>query len=336
MTSSTARLTSIGLDGRDAIRNVAPVRPGNVGVPLLAELSGLPADNNPSHLAQALRADAERARESAVLRVISTPSSTTLAALAQAHAALGERISAVDAARRAIAMSVGRAAAQRVTWLDPSSVRISVEVLLRFDEGECAYQELQRSLATPPVCLSFASAALAIGKRKEAEKVLDLYDSWTVDAFRGYLHTRFAEFEKALRYLRRALQREPNDIDSLFNLAITWEKLGMPEKATHAALRASRIGRGRRDITLYYLELLVTQGKTDRLAHEFELLTSRRVVMDAGLLEVYACLHILQDELTSAADLFRTAADAAHLEGDHVLEQRARTAVAKIQPFIDT
>lgn len=334
MTDVARRLKAIGRGDRNTADIARPVRPGDISVPLLARHCDKPNAESEASLTAFVHADAERARERAFRRSASARSSTTLAALAQAHAALDEATDAIDTARDAIELSKATDPDLGDYWLDPSAVRIAVEILLRFHDAQYAYQALMHAPVTPALCLTFASSAVAVGKRTEAERVLAQYDNWAVNAYSGYLHVHFREFDKAVPRLQRSLAVEPNDADSLFNLAMAWWNLGCPDKALSAISQAAHIASGRKDITYLYFEFLLTTGELNRLLLEISKLYERKVVVDASLIEIRASTSYLQGDLTEAVNLFTAAAEFAKHEGNSSLERRCRSALARIVPLL--
>ena len=301
---------------------VGPVPPGHSSVLALVTAENSHATKVRANLAEMIHIEAERSRDRAARLVESVRTSTTLAALAQTHATLGESESALAAARDAIDLSVSVSDDGVATWLDPSSARIAAEVLLRFDDPRYAYEALGRAPMVESLCLIFMSAAAAIGECEEAERALLPFDSAMVAASRGYLHTCLGDFRGAVKYLRQALRENPDDADSLLNLAISLWNIGATRKATGTALRATRSAPGRKDISLLYLELLLEDKNLALLTREIAALRARKVVPDAKFLEIQARVFILGGEVARAVPLLTAAAEQAKVEGDRPTEGR--------------
>lgn len=324
------------LGAREAVRpiddavteKVGPVRPGEICVPLLAVMADKAAGRGRVDVGEIVRADAERALARAERRVESARNSATLAALAQTHATLGDAEAAVNAAREAIELSFDVAAA---VWVDPSSARIAAEILTRYGHAAFAYEVLGRAPVTASLCVTFASAAIALGKHEEAQKALAPYDNWAIAAYRGYMYAASEDFDKAVGQLRRALRDEPDDADSLLNLAISLWNLGSVRKATRAALRATRSAPGRKDISLFYLEMLLVAEDVERLADEIALLNARKVIPDAKFLEVQARTCLLKGEWVKAISKLVSAGEEAGNEGDRETEGRIRSNLVRIK-----
>ncbi|WP_264000965.1 hypothetical protein, partial [Mycolicibacterium gadium] len=121
---------------------------------------------------------------------------------------------------------------------------------------------------------------------------------------------------------RRALRDEPNDTDSLLNLAISLWGVGATKKACRIALRATRSAPGRKDASLFYLDLLLDSSDVDRLKHEISLLEDRKVVPDARFLEIQGRALLLRGEWTKAITKLASAGDEAEREGDEATEGR--------------
>ncbi|BBX06606.1 tetratricopeptide repeat protein [Mycolicibacterium aichiense] len=309
-----------------------PVRPGDVSVPDLAAVADKrqPTTTRKS-LAAKLLADATRAHERALRRVDLVRSSNTLAALAQSHAALGNDEEALSAAREALELGFRTEEGCAAAWVDPSSVRIATEILTRYGHAESAYEALRRAPVPPSLCLTFASVAAALDKPEEALSTLAPYDNWAVRAFRGYVYASSGEFPKAIGELRRALRDEPNDTDSLLNLAISLWGVGATKKACRIALRATRSAPGRKDASLFYLDLLLDSSDVDRLKHEISLLEDRKVVPDARFLEIQGRALLLRGEWTKAITKLASAGDEAEREGDEATEGRVRSNLVRIK-----
>ncbi|WP_102144714.1 tetratricopeptide repeat protein [Mycobacterium hubeiense] len=310
----------------EAVERAGPVRPGDVA-PLLTA-----TDKRQKYVDvdEVIFLDAKRAHDRALRRVDAVRSSTTLAALAQTHAALGNAEPAVDAAREAIDKSVD-VSTNGAFWIDPSAVRIAVEILSRYDCLEYAYEALGRAPIPASLCVTYAAVAFALGKYEEAENALAPYDNWAVEAFRGYVYASLGRYKEAVHSLRQAVRKEPEDVDSLLNLAFSLWQLGSIEKATRVAYRATRIAPGRKDLSLLYLDLLLAVGNADRAAQEIAQLKSRKVVADARFLEAEGRTLLLRNDFSRALTLLTSASEAAKREGDHVTEGRVRANVVRFK-----
>ncbi|MGV0809547.1 tetratricopeptide repeat protein [Mycolicibacterium setense] len=310
----------------EAVERVGPVRPGD-GAPLLTSTN---KRQKYIDFGEVIFVDAKRAHDRAVRRVNAVRSSTTLAALAQTHAALGNAEAAVDAAREAIDKSVD-VSASGASWIDPSAARIAVEILVRYDELEYAYEALRRAPIPASLCVTYAAVAFALDKYDDAEKALAPYDNWAVEAFRGYVYASSGRYKEAVHSLRQAVSKESEDVDSMLNLAFSLWQLGSIEKATRVALRATRTAPGRKDLSLLYLDLLLAVGDADRAAHEIASLKSRKVVADARFLETQGRTLLLKNQTSKAISLLMSASEAAKREGDRVTEGRVLANLVRLK-----
>lgn len=309
---------------------IDPARPDESAVPLLTTKGSGRGANGFVALAEMLRTDAERSRDRALRRVGAARTSTTLAALAQTHATLEETEAAIAAAREAIDMSI-RVSEDGANWVDTSSARIAAEVLHRFGETRYAYEALGRAPMTESLSVTFAGIAVAVGELEAAENALAQYDSPMVAPFLGYLHARSGDFQQAVHYLRQAVNEEPSDVDSLFNLSISLWNLGLVQKATRAALRATRTAPNRKDISLQYLRLLLAGKDVDRLSREIASLQARKGFSGAKFLEIQARTRILKGDKDKAVRLLARAADEAKREGDQLTEGTVRGNLVRLR-----
>lgn len=297
---------------------VGPARPGDEGLPHLAAKSSVHATTRKTAV-EALALAAEASRDRAIRLVEMGRTSTTLAALAQCHAALGETADAITVAREALSLSLHVDECGILS--DPVSARLAADVLVHCNDLEYAYESLDRC-ATLNRSLSITLAGIAshLGKVDEAEAVLTEHEGSIVSAFRGYLDVSAGRFQEAVHHLREALEEEPNDADSLLNLSISLWHLGSTRKAVRAALRAARTAPGRKDISLHYLELLLAQGEVGRFDAEISLLKSMSVVPDARFLTVQARANLVQGKTAKAVGLLERAATEARSEGNQLIE----------------
>ncbi|OMG54165.1 hypothetical protein BJN44_10730 [Tessaracoccus sp. ZS01] len=133
------------------------------------------------------------------------------------------------------------------------------------------------------------------------------------EAVKGYILLKSGEYRKAASHLRTALREQPDDPDSLLNLSICLWYLGSRDKATVAALRATRSSPGRKDVSLHYLNLLLEQEKVAEAEAEIRSLSARGVIEDPDLLVAKARTLMARGDLERAIPILR---DAAALEDD--------------------
>lgn len=137
---------------------VVPVRPGGGAPALLASSSKSSSSIARASIVETLHAGAEESRERAFRLVARQRTSTTLAALAQAHAALGETSDAIRVAREALDLGVRQSSeGERLT--DPASARIAAEVLLSCGDTEHVFEVLSAADRNKSLTLTFALVA---------------------------------------------------------------------------------------------------------------------------------------------------------------------------------
>jgi tetratricopeptide (TPR) repeat protein len=278
-------------------------------------------------LGDILRATAERDRDRAIQHADAHPSSTTFSTLAQAHAALNERDEAVSAALKAMSLGLHSVAAEessdarnRLPASDPISVRISAEVLLRFGLAAEANELLGDVASDRGLSLTKAVLLGELGQATDALAAIEGHAGPIFEGFRGYVLATVGEYQKAIPHLRAALRDVPDDADSALNLSISLWHIGAFRKATAAALRATRMCPGRKDISLHFMELLLAQEELDRLAGEIRSLRAAGIVPDAEFLVMNARLLLAQGRSAKALPLLDEALKLVRHQGDRVSE----------------
>ncbi len=293
---------------------IVPARPATQGPSTLATSKRQPTAS--IDFSRVLTEATEIARDRAQHEADKNPTSTTMTALAQNHALLEEHDQAITAARRALELALGPEGSTHVLT-DPVSVRLAAEVLLRFGDTQHAYDAIRRAPRTRSLRVMSALLASQTGDADLALRELKDLNDPLVDAIRGYILATVGEHQKAVGHLRAALREEPDDPDSLFNLSIALLHLGAQRKATQAALRATRVAPGRKDISLHYMRLLLDQGNVAAVETEVRSLKVQQVVEEPDFLIIQARIYIDRGELGRAISIMQTAAAAAKREGDN-------------------
>lgn len=268
-------------------------------------------------LANQIIESANRSRDAAIALAAESPTATTLASLAQAHAFLHEADGASDAARRALeackASTGGGAATQ-------SSARIALEVLLRFGHVADAHKRAGDLPETRSLALTRAMIADDLGLSEESLAAINGFEGALYDSYRGYLHASRGGFRDAIPFLRAALRDAPDDPDALANLSVALWNLGSQRKAVAAAMRATRSAPGRKDLSMQFMELLLASGQNDRVAAEIRTLTDAKVIPDSQFLVMQARLRLASHEHAQALTLLDRAVRLAQDEGDQTGE----------------
>jgi tetratricopeptide (TPR) repeat protein len=307
----------------DAIKPVDRVlsdpvsRPGTISAPTVAAQYKARGTQE-ERLAIAIEAAVEDSVDRAERAVAKEPTATALAALAQALGSDPEWSSrALRIAKEALEQALQLSPDGRI--LDPISARIASEVLLRHGEAEFAYRALRGLEMGASLTIAFAAIAASAGHTREARAAIQELDSPTAEAYRGYLAARDERWEVAVRHLREALKSEPDDVDSLLNLSISLWHLGSTRKATRAALHATRIAPGRKDVSLHYLELLLAQGLVDKVHAEIRTLHESGVIPDAQLRTVQARALLEEGKTGKAISVLQQASRLAAEEQNDVV-----------------
>lgn len=291
---------------------VVPARPGSESPSMLVTSKRQPS---PSDQVELIKQTATVARDRARRVATDNPTSTTMAALAQIHAALGERDEAIEAARRSVELAFASEGLEGAV-VDPVSLRLAAEVFLRFGETRAAYDALRRAHRTRSLQIMFAILAFEEGHAGLALEEIEELSHPLAEAVKGYILATIGAYEKAISHLRAALRDQPDDPDSLLNLSISLWHLGARRKATATALRATRVAPGRKDVSLHYMNLLLEQGEIAAVDAEIRSLKAHDVIEDADLLVVQGRALIQKGQAGRAIPILRSAAEAAEREGD--------------------
>lgn len=306
-----------------------PVRPGT-DAPLL--ISATARKSHEEKIAERLLAAAQAERDDAKNLASITPSSTTLAALAQTHAVLGEGVEALIAARQALELGLEpQKNSENSTLRDPTSARLAAEVMLRFGAAQDAFTRLSSVSLPRSLRLTAATLAVELGDLDAALGVLEGEHGALIESFKGFILAVRREFQKAIPHLRRALRESPDDIAAAINLAVSLWELGSRRKAVATALRATRTAPGRKDASLLYLHFLLETGGAARAAEEIATLTKRGVVPDARFLVLQARTLLAEADNARALPLLERASAEARTEADEELRIEIDANVAALK-----
>lgn len=267
-------------------------------------------------LHERITANAEAALATALRNVEFARSSTTFAALAQAQLRLGRSKEALESAYQALELSVGRTNRGERAVLDAAAAKVACELMARLGEDRGAYEMLSEADLPPSLRLVVATLASNVGEDASASRLVESLNDPLAESFRGYLMAAAGEFQKAIPHLRAALRGEPNDVDALLNLSISFHRIGATKKAVAAALRATRAAPGRKDISLHFLELLLDQGSADLAYREVSSLLAKNVVPDSHLVELQGRIYLARGSRARGLQHLRDASALARLEGD--------------------
>jgi tetratricopeptide (TPR) repeat protein len=255
----------------------------------------------------------ERSLQSARAQVLLVRSSTTMATLAQLLEATNSRDEAITAAREALALN-GRALSGRL--VDPAAAQIALEVLTRLGRIDDALAYAQELPVGSHANLMVGAALASVGRFDDARSLLSREDGVGKDAILAFLSISEGNYAAAVPILRAALRRSPDDADSAHNLSIALWALGSRRKARGAALQATRSAPGREDVSLHYLELLLTDDEFERSDREVESILQRGVAPTARLLVVQARARLGMGDFSRTERLLSQAAELAKAEGE--------------------
>ncbi len=311
--SALGVVETIGVDTSFSSDRVRPAVPGagrasSGATPRRAPLAAL-TERVPGLIEAALANTLQTARRGAE----TVDSSTSLAALAFAMEASGDRSGAVANAKEVLArcesLSTSRAS-------DPFAARLAVEVLLRSGELEEVLGHAQSLPLSGHLLLEIGAALAGKERYDEACKFIDKSKVPERDAVRGYVLALQGKYQSAVQPLREALRNDPHDVDSALNLSISLWGIGARRKAMQAAEQARQAGPGRSDVWLHLLELILAEGDINRADREIQTLLSRGVESSARLLILRARVGLAKKNLAPAMRILEQASVKAGEEGD--------------------
>lgn len=313
-----------------------PVRPGTEAPTHRASATRTTKMVDSQESADAVLAQAQIDRDRARARAAVTKSSTTLAALAQAHAVLDEHDQALASAIEALALAM-RPNPHLPTGLhDIASARMAVEVLRRFGTASDALKLLDEASAhlqalPLPIRLIQAELAIESGRSDYAYTLLAAENGPMVQSFLGFLLVCQNEHQKAIPHLRSALREVPDDAAAAMNLSVALWSLGSRRKALVAAGRAAHSAPGRKDASQHYLQLLLQAGETSRATSEVRRLRATGIVADAQFDLVEARCILAGDTPARALPLLTAALTKAAAEGNDRLSAEISANLAVIK-----
>lgn len=269
--------------------------------------------NGEAEMNAAVAAGLQQALSRARLALESSRTTTTLALLAQALEACSFQDEAIEVANEVFKEASLTSSGE---LLDPVAVRVGLEVLLRAQDLDKAV-EIATSLPVDAQTKLLVAAALSdAGDFEKAHELIDQVDSEDKEPLLAFILLNERKDKEAIPLLRSALRRRPTDADSAHNLAIAFLRVGSERKALAAALRATRSAPGRQDISLRYLEMLVTSGHPDAALTEIERLLKEGVKPVAQFAVLQARASLIGSNFTKAERYLHVASDLARKAGD--------------------
>ncbi|MHA7271439.1 tetratricopeptide repeat protein [Arthrobacter sp. HLT1-20] len=261
----------------------------------------------------AVAATLQQALDRARLALKNSRTTTTLALLAQALESCSLQDKAVEVANEVLSEA---SFTSRGKLLDPIAVRVAIEILLRAQDLDKAV-EIATSLPVDAQTKLLVAAALSdAGDFEKARELIDEVDSEDKEPLLAFVLLSENKNKEAIPILRSALRRHPADADSAHNLSVAFLRMGSERKALASALRATRSAPGRQDISLRYLEMLLTSGRPAAVLAEIERLIGEGVKPVAQIAVLQARASLIESKFSKAEQYLQTASDLARKAGD--------------------
>ncbi|MGC4886373.1 tetratricopeptide repeat protein [Micromonospora sp. DT227] len=247
-------------------------------------------------------------------------SATALARLADTALIAGDDDQALEAAVKVLENGAQSCREGRAGDLDKPATYVTIQVLLRLGKEQLADRYLREMAAVPELAQVGAAVLIRMSRFDDALAALtDLDESLPgVASIRGYIHLLRDEYSKAISHLRAAYRSDPNDVDSILNLAASLWHLDARRKAIRWAKQATIIAPGRYDTFLALLRYLIESRRFDAADSEIKALLERGVVPTSALILLQAQVAAGKDQPSRAGNLLRRARALAGEEKDDV------------------
>ncbi len=232
------------------------LRAGRVGVPASQDQPVLdpapPAEGAVEHV------DGDLLQARALARA-HPDSPTAQARLASSEFSFGHRLSALEAARRALGHET----------VDAPALMVVAQIFVALGEIAYAQEAVDELLAggTPDVGSRSAAAVLAAriaahhGNPHEALELLSQSDAQAALALKGALLVQVGRYHDAIRVLREALSEVPDSPDALGALGYAYAAVGSIGKAARAMTAAAALDPTDRSAGLNVATLLISQDR---------------------------------------------------------------------------
>jgi tetratricopeptide (TPR) repeat protein len=320
--SALGVVETIGTETSFASEVLKPAVPGISGAS--AGVAGRRALLNDvqERLSMSIRDGIAYSLQSAEASVAAARTSTTLAALAQAHQAAADYDTARKYATEALDLVVDGA---RRGVTDAMATKVALEVLLSGPDAATALDYAGRLSLSEYLKLEVATTLAGIGRFDEAHRYIAASNAPQRDAVLGYLLTLQGNYPEAVPPLRSALRANPSDADSALNLSIALSQVGSEKKAVSAALQARNAAPGRIDVAVHLLDLLLEIGDLERAERELKSITTSSSQRGSRLMVVEARIKLAQGDYDRAIRLLERAAQRASDESDVDAEAEVRS-----------
>ncbi|MEU1841145.1 hypothetical protein [Micromonospora chersina] len=258
---------------------------------------------------------------------------TALARLAEAALLADEREVALQAAIQTLDIGASRLDESSQNETDLPATHVALQVLLCLDQARFADKYLQQMANLPELVQIRATVLIGEARYDEALAVLSGMESHLpgVASMRGYILLLREEFGKAIKELRAAHRVDPNDVDSILNLAAGLWHVNSRRKAIRWARFAAAIAPGRHDAHLALIRYLIEAGSLDLAEVKIRSLVDRGVVQTSSLVVLQAQIAAARDQVSRVDRLLRRARALAEEEKDEVAssELDARIAISE-------
>ena len=311
--SALGVVETIGVDNSFSSEVVRPVVPGAGRTSSGATPRKAPLASVGVRIPSLIRAGLENTLAAAQGEADRVTSSTSLAALASAMEAAGDRSGAVQSAKEALVRCASLVGTQ---VSDPFAARVAIEVLLRAGQLDAVLKHAKSLPLSDHLKLEIGAVLAGEERFGEAFEFIMASQVPERDAVRGYVLALQGKYQSAIQPLRSALRKDPRDVDSALNLSISLWGIGARRKALLAAEQARRAGPGRSDVWLHLLELILAEGEISRADREIRTLLGLGVDASARLLILRARVALAKREVTPAMRLLERASTKAEEEGD--------------------
>lgn len=272
----------------------------------------------------------DQSLERASFLVSQRPTSTTLVSLAHAQESCRLFDEARSSARSALELSL-RDARSAGALIDPAATRVALEILFRLNDGAAARELVSDLPLTPSVSVVLAGLLGDDGAPQAGLDLLTDFEDADASAVRGYLLLLLGKHQESVGHLRTALRIRPEDANTALNLSLALTEMGARRKALAAAQWAARVGEGRQDISLHYLELLVSAKKLDSFDREVAGILASGVVETARLQIVRTRAALASGDVRRGIRLLDEARKLARVEGSDFLFAEAASTLVRLR-----
>lgn len=328
MTTALGVVETIGTETSFASETLRPAVPGIGGSSTGVAARRSPSSDVKERISAFVDESIASSLRSAEASATSMRTSTTVAALAQAHQAAAAYDEAAKYAEEALELSISQS---RRGISDPMATKIALEVLLRGQKTRTALKYAGRLPLSDYLKLEIATVLAGQRRFQEAHAYIEDSGASQRDAVLGYVRLLEGEYSSAVSTLRSALRSDPMDADAALNLSIALAQLGSNQKSISAALHARKAAPGRPDIAAHLLEMLLIDGNIERAQRELKSIAAHTSEQWPRLLIVDARIKLAQGKFSRAVRLLEQAAEIAENQGDEETVAEVRSNLVQLR-----